>query len=102
MTIKKPHILLNGGFFKYKKSRGVAGPAALCFYVSPSQKPSCGPPKYKYYHYDQDVAAQIVMCHVFTIIREFAIYHIVKILFVKRFLNDRIEQMIILIVYFKV
>ena len=65
--------MLNGGFFKYKKSRGVAGPAALCFYVIPSQKPSCGPPKYKYYHYDQDVAAQVVIGHVFTIIREFAI-----------------------------
>ena len=43
---------------------------------------------YKYYHYDRDVAAQVVMGHVFTIIREFALYYIVKILFVKRFLND--------------
>jgi len=89
--------LLNGGFFKYKKSRGVAGPAAFCFYVSPSQKQSGGPPKYKYYHYDQDVAAQIVMCHVFTIIREFANYHILIILFVKRFLNDVLNRYLFLL-----
>jgi hypothetical protein len=66
-TIKKPHILFCGGFLKNnKKSRGFAGPAALRFYVSPSQKPSGGPPEYKYYHYgyDQDVAAQIVMGHI--------------------------------------
>jgi hypothetical protein len=92
MTIKKPHIFLNGGFFKYKKSRGVAGPAALRFYVISSQKPSCGPPQYKYYHYDRDVAAQVVMGHVFTIIREFAVYHIAIISIVKRFLNDALNR----------
>jgi hypothetical protein len=73
MTIKKAAHFSERRLFQIQKNRGVAGPAALCFYVSPSQKPSYGPPKYKYYHYDQDVAAQIVMCHVFTIIREFAI-----------------------------
>jgi hypothetical protein len=92
MDNRKPLILLNGGFFKYKKSRGVAGPAALRFYVIPSQKPSGGPPQYKYYHYDRDIAAQFVIGHVFTIIREFAIYHIVKILFVKHFLNDVLNK----------
>ena len=45
------------------------GPAAHRFYVSPSQKPSSGPPKYKYYHYgyDRDVV-QVVMGHIATII----------------------------------
>ena len=41
------------------------GPAARCFYVHPSQKPSSGPPKYKYYHYgyDRNVAVQVVVGH---------------------------------------
>jgi len=67
--------------FKYKKSRGFAGPAALRFYVIPSQKPSGGPPKYKYYHYgyDQNIAAQIVMGHIMAFIfNNFSLYNIEK------------------------
>jgi hypothetical protein len=73
LTIKKAAHFPERRLFQVQKKPRVAGPAALCFYVSPSQKPSCGPPKYKYYHYDQDVAAQDVIGHVFTIIREFAV-----------------------------
>jgi hypothetical protein len=54
-----------------QKSRGFKGPAALRFYVSSSQKPSGGPPKYKYYHYgynyDKKIADQSVMNHGITI-----------------------------------
>ena len=71
MDNRKPLILLNSGFFKYKKSRGVAGPAALRFYVIPSQKPSGGPPQYKYYHYGYDADfAHSRMDHIFTIIHK--------------------------------
>ena len=57
-----------------EKSRGVAGPAALRFYVVPSQKPSGGPLEYKYYHYGcnyMKFTRQSVMGHTITIIMKF-------------------------------
>lgn len=57
------------------------GPAALRFYVSPSQKPSSGPLKYEYYYgyeCEQNVIHGIVMDHIVTIICEFALSYMKK------------------------
>jgi len=58
------------------------GPAALRFYVSPSQKPSSGPLKYEYYYHgygcEQTVVHGIVMGHIVTIICEFGSIYMKK------------------------
>jgi hypothetical protein len=68
--IEKPPVHLQSGFPSTKKPR-VKGARGSWFYVIPSQKPSSGPPKYRYYYYgyDKDIDAQAVTGHLLTFIR---------------------------------
>jgi hypothetical protein len=66
--IEKPPVHLHSGFPSIKKPR-VIGARGSSFYVIPSQKPSSGPPKYRYYYgYDKDIGAQAVTDHLLTFI----------------------------------
>jgi hypothetical protein len=68
--IEKPPVHLHSGFPSTKKPR-VIGARGSQFYVIPSQKPSSGPPKYRYYYYgyDRDIVARAVTDHFLTLVK---------------------------------